>query len=152
MWSGRHPMIPRFYIFWTILLLTCGYALWKGRSDERIVATACLLATVGTRFAISPLQVRYASVESGLMVIDLLVLAVFTWIALTSNRFWPLWVAGLQLTNSISHLMKFADIDLLPRVYGAAAALWSYPILLILAVGTWRSHRRGVGQSELSRP
>lgn len=152
MWSGRHDMIPRYYIYWAILLLTCGYALWRGRSDERIVAAVCLLASVATPFAISPLQMRYASVESGLLIIDLLVLLVFIGIALRSQRFWPLWVAGLQLTNSISHLMKLVDFELVPRAYGAAAALWSYPILAILAVGTWRSHRRGVEEQRLSLP
>ncbi|MEO6580209.1 MAG: hypothetical protein ABIN83_03545, partial [Sphingomicrobium sp.] len=104
------------------------------------------------KFAISPLQERYASLESGLLVIDLLVLAAFIWIAITSERFWPLWVAGLQLTNSVSHLMKFVDVDLVPRAYGAAAALWSYPILLILAVGTWRSDRRETAVHGLLRP
>lgn len=142
MWSGRHPMIPRYYIFWSILLLTFGYAMWRGRSDERIVASVCLLASLATRFAISPLQVRYASLETGLMIIDALVLVAFVWIALRSQRFWPLWIAGLQLTNSISHVMKLAEFDLVPRAYGAAAALWSYPILLIILIGTWRSHQR----------
>lgn len=141
MWSGHHVMNIQHSIFWAILFLVCGYALWRGRSDERIVASVCLGATIATRFAVSPLQIRYSSVESGLMLIDFLMLLVFIWIALTSQRFWPLWVAGLQLTNSISHLMKLADIDLIPRAYGAAAALWSYPILLILAIGTWRTHR-----------
>ena len=134
-------MISRFYIFWALLLVTCGYALWRGRSDERIVAGVCLLATIATRFAISPLSKRYSSLEPGLLVIDALVLAAFVAIALRSPRFWPLWVAGLQLTSSLSHLMKAIDADLLPRAYGAAAALWSYPILLILAVGTWRGQR-----------
>lgn len=147
MWSGRDTMISRFYIFWALLLLTCGYALWRGRSDERIVASVCLLASLATRFAISPLQDRYASVETGLMVIDALVLLVFVLIALRSQRFWPLWIAGLQLTNSISHVMKLVDLDLIPRVYGAAAALWSYPILLILAIGTWRGHQRSRAES-----
>lgn len=142
MWSGRRAMIPRYYIFWAILLLTCGYALWRGRSDERIIASVCLSASLATRFAISPLQGRYASLETGLMMIDALVLLAFLWIALRSQRFWPLWIAGLQLTNSISHFMKLADVDLVPRAYGAAAALWSYPILFILAIGTWRGHQR----------
>ena len=150
MWSGRHDMFQHYTIFWVILLVTCGYALWRGRSDERIVASACLLATIATRFAISPLQVRYTSVETGLMLIDLLMLLVFVWIALTSQRFWPLWVAGLQLTNSVSHVMKLADLDLMPRAYWAAAALWSYPILLILAIGTWRCHRRGTQDQSYS--
>ena len=145
-------MISRQLLFWAILLLACGYALWRGRSDERVVATACLLASLATRFAVSPLQVRYASIESGLLMIDLLLLLVFIWIALRSDRFWPLWVAGLQLTNSFSHLMKLVDFELLPRAYGAAAALWSYPILAVLAIGTWRSHQRGVEQRRLSSP
>ena len=145
-------MISRQLLFWAILLLACGYALWRGRSDERVVATACLLASLATRFAVSPLQVRYASIESGLLLIDLLLLLVFIWIALRSDRFWPLWVAGLQLTNSFSHVMKLVDFELLPRAYGAAAALWSYPILAVLAIGTWRSHQRGVEQRRLSSP
>jgi nicotinamide riboside transporter PnuC len=135
-------MIPRYYIFWGLLFLTCGYALWRGRSDERIVASVCLLATLATRFAVSPLQERYTSIETGLMAIDALVLVAFVWIALRSERFWPLWIAGLQLTNSISHAMKLAEFDLVPRAYATAAAFWSYPILLILAVGTWRGHQR----------
>ena len=49
-----------------------------------------------------------------------------------SDRFWPLWVAGLQLIDSMSHLMKAIDADLLPTAYGAAERFWSYPILFIL--------------------
>ena len=134
-------MIPRYYIFLAILFLTCGYALWRGRSDERIVAAACLLATLATRFAISPLSVRYTGIEHGLLIIDLLMLAIFVAIALRSERFWPLWVAGLQLTNSMAHLMKAIELDLLPVAYRADAVFWSYPILFILAIGTWRGQR-----------
>lgn len=141
MWSGRPAMLPR-YFFWAILLLTCGYALWRGRRDERLVAGVCLAASLATRFAISPLSMRYKSIEPGLLLIDLVVLAAFVAVALRSTRFWPLWVAGLQLTMSTSHVLKAVDFDLLPRAYAAAAIFWSYPILLILAVGTWRGHRR----------
>ena len=35
----------------------------------------------------------------------------------------------------------------MPLAYGAAIALWSYPILIILAIGTWRQHRRDVQAS-----
>ena len=76
------------------------------------------------------------------MLVDLAVLACFVVVALRSDRFWPLWVAGLQLTTSIGHLLKGIDQDLLPRAYGAALQFWSYPILLILVAGTWRRHRR----------
>ena len=136
-------MLPR-YIFWAILLSTFAYAMWRGRRDERLAAGVCLLASVATRFAIRPLSIRYTGLEIGLLLIDGAVLAAFITIALRSKRFWPLWIAGLQLTSSMSHLMKVVDIDLLPRAYAAAAVFWSYPILLIIAVGTWRTHRRSL--------
>lgn len=144
-------MSARNYVFWSLLLLTFVYALWRGRRDERIAASVCLLASVATRLAVSPLAVRYSGLEFGLLLIDGLVLAAFVAIALPSNRFWPLWVAGIQLTNSLAHLMKVIESDLLPTAYAAAAALWSYPILLIIIVGTWRSHR-GSGRPEVTRP
>jgi hypothetical protein len=137
------------YLFWALLLLSCGYALWRGRRDERMVGIICIAATVATRFAVSPLSARYSGVEVGLLAIDAAVLIGFVAVALRSNRFWPLWVAGLQLTTSTAHLMKAIDMQLLPIAYGAAIALWSYPILIILAVGTWRGHRRMLAEQRI---
>jgi hypothetical protein len=129
-------------IFGPLLLAVCIYAWLRGGTDERAVATTCLAGTLATVLVISPLRQRYAGVEEGLLLVDLAVLAGFITVALRSKRFWPLWVAGLQLTTSLGHIMKGIDQDLLPRAYGAALQFWSYPILIILAVGTYRSHRR----------
>jgi hypothetical protein len=135
-------MISHQFVFRALLIASCGYALWRGRSDERIVALVCIAATAASRLAFHPLSVRYTGVETGLLIIDLAVLAAFVFVALRSPRFWPLWVAGLQLTESTAHVMKAIDESLLPIAYGAAIALWSYPILVILALGTWRGHQR----------
>ena len=130
------------YLYWSLLLVTCSYALWRGRGDERVVAATCLLASLATRLMISPLHERYEGLELGLLAVDLGALLAFLWIALRSERFWPLWIAGLQLTSFFGHLLKAIKIDLGPLAYGAALAFWSYPILLILIVGTWRGHQR----------
>lgn len=134
-------MLPK-PVFWAFLLLICAYAFWRGHREEKIAASVALLATIATRFLISPLSVRYTQVEFGLLAIDVVVLAAFVGIALYSDRFWPLWAAGFQLTVSMSHLIKSIEIDLLPRAYGVAAVFWSYPILLVILIGTWRTHRR----------
>ena len=130
------------FVFIPLLLAVSFYAWLRGSGDERLIATTCLAGTVATLLVISPLHQRYSGVEEGLMLVDLAVLAGFVTVALRSKRFWPLWVAGLQLTTSLGHILKGVDQDLLPRAYGVALQFWSYPILLILAVGTFRTHRR----------
>jgi len=152
MWSGR-PLamdsIILVILFWLLLVVSCGYALWRGRKYERIAALICILATVLSivgHMLVRRYQPDYSGVEVGDLVVDGSMLAAFILIALRSDRFWPLWVAGLQLTISISHLLKAAKPDLLPMAYGAAERFWSYPILAILFVAAWRQQRRMTSQ------
>jgi hypothetical protein len=143
MWSGHllgYSML-RVIFFWLLLLMSCGYALWRGRKYERIAALVFISATVLSILGHSPHD-RYVAIETSDLIIDTSVLAAVIAIALASDRFWPLWVAGLQLVDSLSHLMKAIDATLLPAVYGAAERFWSYPILLILFIGAWRQNRR----------
>lgn len=128
-------------IFWVLLLAVCCAAVLRGRSDERIAAGACAAATLATHFIIAPFRLLYSTVEPGLVLLDIAMLVTFVAIALRSRRFWPLWVAGLQLTMSMAHLLKAIDEHLLPRAYAAAVVFWSYPILLIILVACWRTHR-----------
>lgn len=130
------------FIYHALLIAVCVYAFLAGRRDERFAAAICLIATIATRLVLSPMASRYAQMEAGVFLVDLLVLVGFTAIALRSDRFWPLWVAGLQLTTIIAHMFKVVDLDLIPKVYAAAARFWVYPIFLIIVIGTWRSHQR----------
>jgi hypothetical protein len=129
-----------FYL--TLLVASCGYALWRGDRDARVAAIVCILATALTVLLLTPGPARYRAVESGAMIVDLATLTAFVTLALTSRRFWPLWVAGLQLTASAAHALKLFDASLLPLAYAAAERFWSYPILLIIAIGAYRAHRR----------
>ena len=138
-------------LYWSLLILSCGYALYRGGRYERLVALICIVAdrqkawwyaTIATVTVNSPLNRMYANVEQGALLVDLAVLAAFVAVALVSDRFWPLWVAGLQLTTSFAHFLKAIDPHLVPLAYGAAVRFWGYPILLILFFGAWRNHRR----------
>lgn len=128
-------------LFWLLLLMSCGYALWRGRKYERIAALVFVAATVVSILGHSP-RLRYVQIEISDLVVDTAVLFAIVGIALVSDRFWPLWAAGLQLVDSMSHLIKAIDVNLLPSVYGAAERFWSYPILVILLIGAWRQHQR----------
>jgi hypothetical protein len=130
------------YFFWALLLLTCGYALWRGRRYEQLSGFICIAASILSVLFHASWRQRYLGIEAGDLVIDTAVLAAFLVIALRSDRFWPLWVAGLQLTISMSHLFKAAVPDLMPIAYAAAERFWSYPTLIIIAAGAWRQHQR----------
>ena len=143
----------RVAFFWIFLLATCGYALWRGHKYERLCASLCIAATIlsiAGHLVMRRYRPDYSGVEISDLVIDASMLAAFTMVALRSDRFWPLWVAGLQLTISISHLFKAAKPDLLPMAYGAAERFWSYPILAILFVAAWRQRQRMLDQRHLS--
>ena len=140
------------YFFWALLALTCGYALWRGRKYEQLSAIIFISASVVSVLARSPIQQRYLGVELSDLFIDSFVLVSMLVIALRSDRFWPLGVAGLQLTISMSHLLKAIQPDLLPLAYAAAERFWSYPTLIILFIGAWRQHKRKLAEQRQLAP
>ena len=133
-------MAPNLFRF--LLLAIAVYAFVRGGRDEQWTAVICLLGALVTHLVISPLHQRFQGVETAVLIVDLAVLAGFVAIALRSDRFWPLWMAGVQLTTVMGHAMKQVDAELLPRAYAASLGFWAYWTLAILAVGVWRHHRR----------
>jgi asparagine N-glycosylation enzyme membrane subunit Stt3 len=140
--------MDRLFFYHALLFGSCGYALLRGKADARIVALVFLAGNFATYALRSPQQIVYSSVESGILAVDVLALLGFTYVALTSDRFWPLWVSGLQLITTFGHAMKALQSDLMPIAYAAALRFWSYPILIILCVAVWRGQRRSRRQRE----
>lgn len=129
-------------LFRILLVLVALYAFLRGRRDEKQAVVILLLGVIATELVLPPPQERFDTIEIELLLVDLAVLGGFVWVALRSSRFWPLWVAGLQLTTILGHLLKVANESLFAKAYAASLVFWFYPMLLILAVGTWRAHRR----------
>ena len=140
--------MPRYLIFWAILLICCGYALLRGRKYERLAASLFLAATVLSFLAHMYLRAGYGVMNAGEVAVDTAVLVALIAIALSSDRFWPLWAAGFQLVGSMAHVLKFIDVTFAPWGYAVAARFWSYPILLVLFIGARRQHRRSITAPE----
>ena len=141
-------MLARVIIFWALLLLSCGYALLRGRKYERLAAIVFLAASLVSFLAHLAFARGYVAINVGEVAVDCTVLIAIVSIAVVSDRFWPLWVAGLQLVDSLSHILKAITVNLPPWAYAIAERFWSYPILVILFIGAWRQHRRTLAANE----
>lgn len=81
----------RIALFLAILILCCGYALWRGGAPERLAA-----ATFASALVRAHVDHRFIETETGLLVVDGILLLVLIAIALKADRGWPLLVAGLH--------------------------------------------------------
>ena len=127
------------YIFVAIMLVTCGAALWFGRDSERWTAIVLISSAVASLIAQSS---KFSQPESGILMIDLALLAYLIWLALRSDRFWPLYAAGFQIIGTLIHVARITDDSIFQSAYATGQILWSYPVLLTLAAGTWFEARR----------
>lgn len=132
----------RIILFNALLLVCCGYALARGGAPERIVGGSLLAAYAATVLSYAELSVRFDEVEITVLSVDAILLSVLVAVALCADRFWPLMVAGLHLTTVGAHLLKYFDINMIRVTYALMIAVWSYPMLILLAIGTWRHRRR----------
>lgn len=122
--------------FYCALALSVGVAAVRGGRPEWIVAIACLLASIA-----SPLlqQGLFEQPEYGIMIVDVSLLVALGAVALTSNRFWPLWAMGFHIVGTTIHLARIVQPTVWPWAYAVAEVFWSYPVLLALLIGSWRA-------------
>jgi hypothetical protein len=132
----------RMMAFDALLLGSCFYAQLRGGAPERIVALALCTAYAATLRAYSAPLSRFDHVEIAVLMIDALLFLVLATVALRADRGWPLAVAGLHLATVGAHLAKFFDVNMIRVTYAVMIAMWSYPMLILLAIGTWRHRRR----------
>lgn len=132
----------RVALFGLFLSLACGYAIWRGGAPERIVGGAMLSSFVATLFAHADYGLRFSNVETGVLVIDTMLMVALLFVALRADRGWPLALAGLHLCTMGAHVVRLIDPDMIRVTYALMIAVWSYPMLFGLLVGTHRHRLR----------
>ena len=131
------------YYFLALLVACTLYALWAGGAPERIGA-AVYAASVAATFLIltAPPRHPWLNLEVGAFIVDVATFLAFIPIALRANRFWPLWVTALLGIGVLGHVAKLMVPDTFWRAYAFVLAFWSYPILALMALGTFLHRRR----------
>ena len=130
------------YYFFALLFLCCLYAFLAGGWPERLGAAAYASACLASHFLYAAPALKYRAVETGVFIVDVLVFAAFVAIALRADRMWPIWVSALLGLGVLAHLGRLAGPGTMPWAYQIVMSVWSYPILAIIAIGTYARHRR----------
>lgn len=123
-------------------LLASGYAAAQGGAPERLVAAMLAVAAAATTLLPRPSLVAYDAVFWGVVWVDLALLIALVAVAATADRFWPMWLAALQLITLATHGVRGYDSSLLPWAYWLLAGKIAYPMMLLLVVGTVRHRER----------
>lgn len=112
---------------------------WKwGGLDEKLASLGFVLATLTSTLAN---QSQYLHTETGVLMIDVLLLVGLVVLALRSDRFWPMWAAGFQLVAVTVHVASIAEQGNYAWAYAVGLIFWSYPVMIALMAGTWLEAR-----------
>ena len=123
----------------------CAYALLRGGSVERIGAITNMAASVLSILAVE--MDGWGPLNLNLVIIDIAVCVVF-FILTSSNRFWPIWAFGFSLASVAANMAQ-----LLPHQeqfidhYARSEAIWGWPALAVLVIGTWRYRHPGINDT-----
>jgi hypothetical protein len=113
-----------------------------GGKPEKIVAIVYFLGSILSAIMQGMSKLNYSHLELGVLIVDLVGLGIFIWLAIVSNRFWPIWMSAMQIITVLSHLPVAIRADVIPWAYWRAISLWSYPMLLLLAMATYWHQKR----------
>ncbi len=135
-------MLFHFFYQWAslgALLIVACVALWRGGWPERVAAIAMTAAWLATGIVYNNILQR--GVQVAPMVVDALLLSVLLFIALRSNRWWPMWACAFQALTFVLHLAMIADAVLWRRAAWMANSCFSYLTMLALLCGAIRTRR-----------
>lgn len=126
---------------WAVAMLAVsGFALWRGGWVERAAALANILAWSAS--AVMQNRHNWVDPQWGVLGVDVAFLAFLLWLVVRTDRIWILPAAAFQLLAVVTHAAMLADDGVRAWAYITALILWSYMVLITLAVGTYSYWRR----------
>ncbi len=119
---------------WTVCMLgVTGLSVWRGGWAERTIAVGMVVASVAS--ALVENRHDWSATQWGILTVDVIYLALIFWVALRSEPLWPLFPAAFQLITVVLYAARMADWHVGARAPIVAEHIFSYLILLAIAVG-----------------
>lgn len=134
--------MERAIAFAAVLCLVSLYALLRGGSPERSAATMYLVAYMLSNLVTQLFGENYNQVQWLVLGVDVVLLGALFALALKANRYWGIWAAAFQLIAVVAHLAKILFPNIGAQAFAITLLLWSYAVLPMLAVATYRHQAR----------
>jgi len=133
------------------LLITAGVALWRGGWPERLAGAAMIVAWFATGFLYNNQQ-KFGP-QTAVFLVDLALMLVLLFIALRSDRWWPMWACGFHSLSLILTLATLADPDIPNHAtLNAGGGVFSYLAMIALFCGSVPRRRPPPQPSEVVGP
>ena len=125
---------PEVMDFVSIMAVCCGFALWRGRAPERIVAVAVLVAWAASGL----LHTRdFTRPQYGMFWVDLVLLALLIALATRTGRRWLMIASAFHVLTVGDHFAMMLDMRIKSYAYQTVMVIWGYAVLLAMVLGTW---------------
>lgn len=132
------PVAPSALLPIALFTAVCAFAMWKGDEEERLTGLALAFAAIAAPFLKDH---RWLGLQWGVLAVDAAFFLLILVIAFRTTKFWPLAAAGFQLLGLVTHAVITMEAGVRAWAYVTAGVIWSYLILIALAVGTWNAWR-----------
>jgi len=124
------------HVFHFFVVIFCAYAIFRGGYWEYwgagIFTVAVTVQIIWGMFSVSG---GWYDTRFGVLLVDLVVLLALLYVALKSDRFWPLWCTGFHIVAVATHMAAAIGSKIIPWAYAISAGFWAYPMLIVLAIG-----------------
>lgn len=135
-------MILPIMVFNASLVLACGYAAWRGGAPERAGALLLLIAAAGSAAITLDPATSFTAVELWIFGIDVALFIALVALTGIANRYWPMWLAAMQLVTVATHGIRAFDRGVWSLAYWSVSSYMAYLLILFLVIGTTRHRRR----------
>lgn len=127
-------------LFNSMMLMCTVYASIFGGRTGLAGSLIFVAATALTIIAFNA-EPNWNNTSYGMFAVDLGCLLALIFLAMKSNRYWPIWATGFQIAAVATHLATMFAADTVPYAYRALLGFWSIPILLVMVLGTLKDRR-----------
>ena len=135
-------------VYLTALVLGCGFAAIRGGAPERWGAAIVVIGMILSNVAGIRSGRLFFGTDMMLLTVDTAMALALITLALTSDRYWPLWAAMLQLDAVFTHIVMLTGTTP-PFSYGLALWLWAIPLPMLVGIAAIR-HRRRIAKGRLA--